>query len=44
MKVKLNSDDNLSLSKILTIIVRSVFQEDNICYPQFFLDEFLYEI
>ena len=44
MKVKLNSDDNLPLSKILTIIVRSVFQEDNICYLQFFLDEFLYEI
>ena len=34
MKIKFNSDDNLSLNKLLklhmlTIIVRSVFQEDN---------------
>ena len=36
MKIKFNSDDNLSLNKLLklhmlTIIVRSVFQEDNKC-------------
>ena len=44
MKIKLNSDDNLALNKILklhmlTVIVRSVFQEDNKCYTQIFLDE-----
>ena len=47
MKIKFNSDDNLPLDKILklhilTVIVRSVFQEDKKYYPQVFLDEFLY--
>ena len=41
MKIKFNSDDDLPLSKILslhnlTIIVRSVFEEDGKCYPQVF--------
>ena len=49
MKIKFNVDDNLPLNKILklhnlTIIVRSVFQEDSKCYPQVFLDECLYEL
>ena len=49
MKIKFNSDDNLSLNKILrlhnlTIVARSVFQEDNNYYPQDFLDEYLYEL
>ena len=49
MKIKFNSDDNLSLNKILkhhnlTVVVRSIFQEDNKYYPQFFLDECLYEL
>ena len=49
MKIKLNSDDNLPLNKILkihnvTIVIRSVFQEDGKYYPQFFLDECLYEL
>ena len=49
MKIKFNSDDNLPLNKILklhmvTVIVRSVFQEDNKYYPQIFLDECLYEL
>ena len=49
MKIKFNSDDDLPLNKILklhnvTIIVRSVFEEDGKCYPQFFLDECLYEL
>ena len=49
MKIKFNSDDNLSLNKILkpfnlTIIVSFVFQEDNKYYPQVFLDESLYEL
>ena len=49
MKIKFNSDDNLPLNKILklhnlTIVVRSVFQENSRYYPQVFLDECLYEL
>ena len=49
MKIKFNSDDDLPLNKILklhnlTIIVRSVFEEDDKYYPQVFLDECLYEL
>ena len=47
-KIKFNLDDDLSLNKIpklhnLTIIVRSVFEEDGKCHLQVFLDECLYE-
>ena len=49
MKIKFNSDDNLPLNKILklhmlTVIVRSVFQENIKYYHQVFLDECLYEL
>ena len=49
MKIKFNSDDGLPLNKILklrnlTLIVRSVFEEDDKYYPQIFLYEFLYEL
>ena len=49
MKIKYNLDDNLPLNKILklqnlTIIIRSVCEEDNKYYPQGFLDECLYEL
>ena len=49
MKIKFNSDDNLALNKQLeflsvTIIVRSVFEEDGKYYPQVFLDKCLYEV
>ena len=49
MKIKFNSADNLHLNKMLklhnlTVIVKSVFQEDGKYYPQGFLDECLYEI
>ena len=49
MNIKLNSDDNLPLNKQLkflsvTIIFRSVFEEDGKYYPQVFLDECLYEV
>ena len=49
MKIKLNSDDNLPLNKtlklhMLTLIVRSVFEEDDKYHPQVFLDECLYEV
>ena len=49
MKIKFNSDDNLSLNKmlkihILTVIAKSVFEEDGKYYPQVFLDECLCEV
>ena len=49
MKIKFNADDNFPLNKplklhMLTIIVRSVFEEDGKCYPQIYLDECLYEL
>ena len=49
MKIKFDSDDNLLLNKILkfrvlTIIIRSVFEKDSKYYPQIFLDDCLYEI
>ena len=49
MRIKFKSDDELPLNEILklhmlTIIVRSVFEEDVKYYPQVFLDECLYEV
>ena len=49
MKVKFTRNDNLPLNKMLkfhmlTVIVRSVFEEDGKYYPQVFLDECLYEL
>ena len=49
MEIGFNSDDNLSLNKQLkflsvTIIVRSVFQEEYKYYPQVFLSVCLYEV
>ena len=49
MKIKFISGDNLFLNKMLklhnlTIIVRSVFEEDNKYYPQIVLDKCLYEL
>ena len=49
MRIKFNSDDNLPLNQTLkryniTIITRSVFKEDDTFYPQFYLDECLYEL
>ena len=49
MKIKYKSDDSLPLNKTLklhnlTIIVRSVFEEDGKYYPEIFLDECLYEL
>ena len=48
-KIKSNSDDDLPLNKPLkfhamTIIIRSVFEEDGKLYPQIFLDDALYEL
>ena len=49
MKIKFISDHDLPLNKPLkfdamTIIVRSLFEEDNIFYLQVYLDECLYEL
>ena len=49
IKIKFTSDDSLSLNKALkfhniTIIVKSVFEEDGKYYPQAFLYECLYEL
>ena len=38
MKIKLNSDDDLALSKTLEICTMIT------CYPQIFLDESLYKL
>ena len=49
MKIKYNFDDHLPLNKplkfhMMTIIIRSVFEEDGKLYPQAFLDDALYEL
>ena len=49
MKIKFNSDDDLPLNKALkfhamTIIIRSVFEEDGKLYPQVFLDDAMHEV
>ena len=49
MKIKFSSDDNLPLNKTLkfhniTIVIRSLFEEHGIFYPQVYLDECLYKL
>ena len=49
MKIKFDSDDNLPLNKplkfhLMTITIRSIFEEDGKLYPQLFLDDTLYEL
>ena len=49
MKIKFDSDDDLPLNKqstfpAMTIVVRSVFEENGKFYPQVYLDECLYDI
>ena len=49
MKIKFNSDDDLPLNKPLkyhnmTIIIRSIFEEDDKSHLQGFLDATLYEL
>ena len=48
MKIKFDRDDNLPLNKtlklrMLTIIVRSVFEGDGRFYPQVYLDKCFYD-
>ena len=49
MKIKFHSDDDLLLNKplkfhVMTITIRSVFEEDGKLYPQVLLDDALYEL
>ena len=49
VKIKFDSDDNLPLNKILkfrilTVIIRTIFEEDGKYYPGSYLDDCLYEI
>ena len=49
MKIKFNYHDKLPLNKKLkflrvTIVIRSVFEEDGKYYPEAFLDDCLYEL
>ena len=49
MKIKFNSDDNLPLHKplkfhLMTLTIRSAFEEDGKLYQQVFLDDTLYEL
>ena len=49
MKIKFNSDDNLPISKplkfyLMTITIRSVFEDDSKRYLEVFLDDTLYEL
>ena len=49
MKIKFQTDDNLPLNKLLklrllAIIVRSNFEEDDKLNQQIYLDESLYEL
>ena len=49
MKIKFDSDDKLPLNKqfkflSVTIVIRSVFEDDGRYYPQAFLDDCLYEL
>ena len=48
-RIKFNSNDILPLNKLikfhgLTIVIRSIFENEGYYYPQIFLDECLYEI
>ena len=43
MKIKFNSDDDIPLNKVLnfhnlTIVIRSIFENDGKYYPQVYLD------
>ena len=49
MKIKFSNDDDIPLNKKLhfptiTVIIRCVFEKDSKYYPQFYLDECLYQV
>ena len=47
-KIKFLSDDSLPLNKIyfptITVIIRCVFKQNGVYYPQVYIDECLYQI
>ena len=48
-KIKFLSDDNIPLNEIIyfptaTIIIRCVFEKNDVFYPQVYLDDCLYQI
>ena len=49
LKIKFNLNDSSPLNKTIeilsmVIVVRAIFYENNKCYPQVFLDEYLYKL
>ena len=49
MKIKFNSDDDIPLNKVLnfhnlTIVIRSIFENDGKYYPQVYLEYALYDV
>ena len=49
MKIKLESDDDVPLNKslkfnLMTITIRSVFEEEGKLYPEVYLHDTLYEL
>ena len=49
MKIKFNSDNSLPLNKplkicLMTVTIRSVFEEDGKLYPQVYLHDTLHEL
>ena len=49
MKIRFNSDDDIPLNKVLnfralTIVIRSIFENDDKYYPQIYLDDALLDI
>ena len=49
MKIRFNSDDDIPLNKVLnfralTIVIRSIFENDSKYYPQTYLDDALVDI
>ena len=48
-KIKFLTDDSLPLNKLiyfltLTVVIRCVFKQDGVYYPQVYLDDCLYQI
>ena len=44
MKIKFDSDDESPLIKVMIIVVRAIFDENNKSYTHVFLDECLYKL
>ena len=45
MEIKFDSDDNLPLNKpLMTLTIRSAFEEDGKLFPKSFVDDTFYEL